>query len=179
MRKACYAAGARETQVVTSLTQHCHRQLEQFVLSNPVLPLHPGELVSPNLDPRPRPDSHNGCQVLPDLGPNPGPDSHHEARVRVGLQLPALLALCLALPHWTSTVRSLKGKTCKAVVSLKLCHAFHTYAVTLCDAPLPSHHTQGHCVFVGAGLLCVQLTIRQQPGHNTYIKLALQPVCDV
>ncbi|KAL0019081.1 hypothetical protein WJX79_005114 [Trebouxia sp. C0005] len=33
---------AREPQAVTSLTQHCHRQMEQFVLSNPILPSHPG-----------------------------------------------------------------------------------------------------------------------------------------
>ncbi|KAL0044984.1 hypothetical protein WJX82_004172 [Trebouxia sp. C0006] len=109
--------GAREPQAVTSLTQHCHRHLEQFVLSDPVLPSHPGGPVLPNSDPCPRADSHNGCQVLPNVGPNPRPDSHfdcHEARVRVGLQLPALLALSLALPQWTSTVRSLKGVAASA-----------------------------------------------------------------
>jgi voltage-gated potassium channel Kch len=38
---------------------------------------------------------------------------------------------------------------------VKLCHALHVYvAVTLCHAPLPSHCRQGHCVLVGAGLLC-------------------------
>ncbi len=94
--RACYAAGARESQAVTSLTQHCHRQLEQFVLSIPILPSHPGEPVLLDLNPHPRPESHN---------------DYHEARVRVVPQLPALLALCLALPHWTSTVRSIKGKT--------------------------------------------------------------------
>ena len=49
---------------------------------------------------------------------------------------------------------------------VKLCHALHVYvAVTLCHAPLPSHCRQGHCVPIRAGLLCVQLTIKQQHGY--------------
>ncbi|KAL0040433.1 hypothetical protein WJX77_006887 [Trebouxia sp. C0004] len=94
-------ADARQPQAVASLTQHCHRQLEQFVLSKPILPSHPGEPLSLDLDldPHPRLDVQGGF---------------HEARVRVMPQLPALLALCLALPHWTSSVRSLQGVAASA-----------------------------------------------------------------